>query len=198
MLSGWLVAASSLAAKSCACAYIAFLAGIFSWYVDCTQRFIQVASIHSAFDRVTRRQGWCHSIHVNRQRNNPQRAQRLTPRSNKCVWRHNEARPLAYFCTDRHYAKRPSSVYFTQKLFSLILMCCKTFLLRVRKVPGSNLVPDTGYPEDSCGFSQPLQAKAGISPQRKVTTASFQSLLYSSLTSHPITRSYSYWKMNVK
>jgi hypothetical protein len=28
---------SSPAEKSCACAYIAFLAGIFSWYVDCIQ-----------------------------------------------------------------------------------------------------------------------------------------------------------------
>jgi hypothetical protein len=39
-----------------------------------------------------------------------------------------------------------------------------TFLLRVRDVPGSNLGPDTGYPECFRGFPQPLQTNAEILP----------------------------------
>jgi hypothetical protein len=42
---------SSLAAKSCACAYIAFLAGIFSWYADssCVYAEQVAASEQTAF-----------------------------------------------------------------------------------------------------------------------------------------------------
>jgi hypothetical protein len=36
-------------------------------------------------------------------------------------------------------------------------------LLRIREVPGSDLGPETGYPdEDFCGFSQSLRSNAGI------------------------------------
>jgi hypothetical protein len=37
-------------------------------------------------------------------------------------------------------------------------------VLRIQAVPGSNLVPDTCYPEIFSGFPQSLQANAGIVP----------------------------------
>jgi hypothetical protein len=37
-------------------------------------------------------------------------------------------------------------------------------LLCIREVPGSNLGPETGYPEVFCGFPLSFQANAGIVP----------------------------------
>jgi hypothetical protein len=40
-----------------------------------------------------------------------------------------------------------------------------TLLLSILEVPGSNIGPETGYPEvDFCCFTQSLQANAGIEP----------------------------------
>jgi hypothetical protein len=37
-----------------------------------------------------------------------------------------------------------------------------TLMLRIQKIPGSNLSPETGYSDELRGFPQPLQANAGI------------------------------------
>jgi hypothetical protein len=41
---------------------------------------------------------------------------------------------------------------------------CLTLMLRIREVPGSNIGPDTSYPEGFRGSPQSLQANAGIVP----------------------------------
>jgi hypothetical protein len=40
----------------------------------------------------------------------------------------------------------------------------KTLLLRIRKVSESNLDRETGYPDSFLGFTQYIQANAGIVP----------------------------------
>jgi hypothetical protein len=62
---------------------------------------------------------------------------------------------------------------------------CLTLLLRIWEVPGSNLGPETGYPDVFYGCPQSLQENAGKYLKNEAASASPQILFDSSLTYYP-------------
>jgi hypothetical protein len=64
-------------------------------------------------------------------------------------------------------------------------------MLRIREIRSTNLGPETGYPDwGFCGFSQSLQANAGIVPSNLATTHSSNHFRLIFIY-HPFIRSYS-------